>query len=151
MVKHSCLSTLRALAETWQAFEVYSGTHIRSLGLTPAQFDIVATLGNTPGMSCRELGEKALITKGTLTGLLDRLEAKKLLKRQSSDADRRSVFVSLTPQSVRLFEKVFPAHVAHCQCGFSRLSATELDQLGVSLRRLRDAFREHHTAARKTA
>ena len=35
-------------------------------GLTHAQFDIIATLGNTPGMSYKELGDKTLITKGTL-------------------------------------------------------------------------------------
>lgn len=150
MPKDSYLPTLRAIAETWQAFEAFSGAHIRSLGLTPAQFDIIATLGNTDGMSCKELCEKTLITKGTLTGVLDRLEAKKLLRRESSDADRRSLFVSLTPQGMRLFDKVFPAHVAHCRCGFSRLSASELEELGVSLRKLRDAFREHH-AAREAA
>jgi hypothetical protein len=53
--------------QCYQAFEAYSATHIRTLGLTPPQFDIVATLGNTSGMTATELGEKTLITKGTLT------------------------------------------------------------------------------------
>jgi DNA-binding MarR family transcriptional regulator len=35
-----------------------SRSHIRTLDLTPSQFDIVATLGNTDGMSFKELGEK---------------------------------------------------------------------------------------------
>jgi MarR family transcriptional regulator, 2-MHQ and catechol-resistance regulon repressor len=140
MANDAFLKTLRTMAEAWQAFEAYSGRHIRSLGLTPAQFDIIATLGNTPGMTCKVLGEKTLITKGTLTGVLDRLEARKLLKRLPSDADRRSLFVSLTPSGARLFDRIFPAHVAHCRCGFSRLS--ELETLAASLARLRDAFRE---------
>ena len=50
------LPLLRELASTYQAFEVYSAVHIRSLDLTPPQFDIVATLGNTPGMPLKELG-----------------------------------------------------------------------------------------------
>ena len=37
---------LRELARCYQAFEAYSASHIRGLDLTPAQFDIVATLGN---------------------------------------------------------------------------------------------------------
>jgi DNA-binding MarR family transcriptional regulator len=67
------LPMLRELARCYQAFESYSGLHIRSLDLTPSQFDIVATLGNTAGMSFKELGVKTLITKGTLTGVVYRL------------------------------------------------------------------------------
>ena len=88
---------LRELARCYQAFEAHSGAHVRALGLTPSQFDIVATLGNTPGMSFKELGEKTLITKGTLTGVVDRLEAQRLVRRSASAADGRSMIVSLTP------------------------------------------------------
>jgi MarR family 2-MHQ and catechol resistance regulon transcriptional repressor len=139
------LRTLRSLAECYQAFETYSGSHVRSLGLTPAQFDIVATLGNTPGMTCRELGERTLITKGTLTGVLDRLEARGIIRRGPSDADRRQVFVSLTPAGARMFGKVFPDHAAHVKKAFTALSSDELDQAGELLRRLRDALREAHS------
>jgi len=68
---------------------MYSSVHIRSLGLTPPQFDIVATLGNTPGMSPKELGEKTLITKGTLTGVVDRLEDKGLVRPDRLASDGR--------------------------------------------------------------
>ena len=34
-------------------------------------FDIIVTLGNTPGLSFKELGQRTLITKGTLTGVVD--------------------------------------------------------------------------------
>src|SRR3990167_4750071 len=87
------LPLLRELASTYQAFEVYSAVHIRSLDLTPPQFDIVATLGNTPGMPLKELGEKTLITKGTLTGVVDRLADKGLVRRTASLSDGRSPIV----------------------------------------------------------
>jgi len=134
--------TLRSLAECYQAFEAYSGSHVRGLGLTPAQFDILATLGNTAGMTCRELGEKTLITKGTLTGVLDRMEARGILRRGASDADRRQVFVSLTPAGARLFARVFPVHAAHVEKAFAVLSQEELDRARELLQRLRDALRE---------
>jgi DNA-binding MarR family transcriptional regulator len=138
------------LAECYQAFEAYSGTHVRKLGLTIAQFDIVATLGNTPGMTCKELGEKTLITKGTLTGVLDRMEARGLIRRGASDADRRQVFVALTPQGVRTFDRAFPAHIGHLRSAFTVLSARELDQTTDLLHKLRDALREAR-AERKAA
>jgi DNA-binding MarR family transcriptional regulator len=150
MPKEQFIRTLRSLAECYQAFEAYSGAHVRELGLTSAQFDIVATLGNTPGMTCKELGEKTLITKGTLTGVLDRLEARRLIRRSVSDADRRQVFIALTPQGARTFERVFPAHVDHLKPAFCALSPRELDQTTQLLHKLRDALREAR-AERKAA
>jgi len=150
MPREQFIRTLRSLAECYQAFQTYSAEHVRKLGLTSAQFDIVATLGNTPGMTCKELGEKTLITKGTLTGVLDRLEARGLIRRTASDADRRQVFVVLTPQGVRTFERAFPAHVGHLKPAFTVLSPRELDQAAELLQKLRDALREAH-AGRKAA
>jgi DNA-binding MarR family transcriptional regulator len=134
------LRSLRLLAESFQAFERLSGAHVRDLGLTPAQFDIVATLGNTPGMPFRELGERTLITKGTLTGVVDRLEARGVVERVASAVDRRSVTVRLTPAGEREFRRVFAPHIAHCRRGFEGWSARDLAALEQQLTRLRDGF-----------
>ena len=87
-------------------------------------------------MTCRELGEKTLITKGTLTGVLDRMEARGLIRRGPSDADRRQVFVSLTAADM-LFEEL-------------NQPSDELDQARELLQRLRDALRDAHSAMRVT-
>jgi len=134
------LPTLRELTSAYQAFEAYSAVHIRTLDLTPAQFDIIATLGNTPGMPLKELGEKSLITKGTLTGVVDRLTDKKLVQRVASPSDGRSQTVQLTEQGVALFERIFPDHLAHLQRAFTELSPDELVSLEKSLRHLREAL-----------
>ncbi len=142
MAKERFLRSLRLLAEAYQAFERLSGRHVRELGLTPAQFDIVATLGNTPGMPFRELGERTLITKGTLTGVVDRLESRGLVERVASDVDRRSVTVRLTAAGEREFRRVFEPHVAHVKRGFAGWSARELAALEDLLTRLRDGLVE---------
>ena len=145
------LPTLRELANAYQAFEAYSAAHIRTLDLTPAQFDIIATLGNTPGMPFKELGEKTLITKGTLTGVVDRLTAKKLVQRVASTSDGRSQIVQLTPQGVALFERIFPDHLAHLQRAFVELSAEELANLETSLKHLRNALANAHNNIKATS
>ena len=99
------------------------------MGFTHSQFDIIATLGNTPGMTCKELGEKTLITKGTLTGVLDRLEQKGLVQRDRGNDDRRQLFVKLTPDGEATFDDVFPKVV---QSGKQRFkSYTEQDYLAL--------------------
>lgn len=134
------LPVLRELAQCYQAFERYSATHIQTLGLTPPQFDVVATLGNTPGMSFRELGEYTLITKGTLTGVIDRLEAKGIVNRERSSEDGRSTLVRLTCKGEEIFDQSFPAHISHLGEAFGQLCEKELSALGQGLGKLRKAF-----------
>ncbi len=102
------LKSIRLLAECMQGFERLSSEQARLSGLTHPQFDIIATLGNTPGMSYKELGEKTLITKGTLTGVIERLEQKGLVERQRNDCDKRSFFVRLTADGEATFHAAFP-------------------------------------------
>ena|SRR4030067_601870 len=131
---------LLELTRAYQAFEICSAAHIRTLGLTPSQFDIVATLGNTVGMNFKELGEKTLITKGTLTGVVDRLEDKGLVRRVASASDGRSQIVQLTRKGETLFAKVFPAHVEYIGQFFTSFSQADLDAMEAELHRLRTAL-----------
>ncbi len=134
------LPVIRELARCYQAFESYSAKHVRSLGLTSPQFDILATLGNTPGMTFRELGERTLITKGTLTGVVDRLEAKKLVRRMPSPTDGRCQIVQLTERGAAVFATVFPEHLAYISDAFGKLEPDELQQMQDMLKRLGMVF-----------
>jgi MarR family transcriptional regulator, 2-MHQ and catechol-resistance regulon repressor len=138
--RESFLPVIRLLAQTYQAFEQFSAGHIRQLGLTPPQFDVIATLGNTKGMSCKELSEKTLITKGTLTGVVDRLSDKGLVRRVPMEHDRRSVFITLTPEGETLFTKVFPAHIQYMSQAFASFPPEAFTSSAAELTRLRNAF-----------
>lgn len=134
------MPVLYELARAYQAFEVYSAKHLRTLGLTASQFDIIATLGNTDGMSFRELGEKTLITKGTLTGVVDRLEAKLLVQRVASPSDGRSQRVQLTRSGEKMFARVFPAHLAHLERAFTSFSQKDFSNAKETLKQLKEVF-----------
>lgn len=136
-MKERFLTSIRLLAECYQAFEHLSGSHIRTLDLTPSQFDIIATLGNTEGMSFKELGDKTLITKGTLTGVVDRLEAKGMVRRIINLEDRRSTMVQLTADGEREFGRVFTPHVQHCKQPLSDYTDLDFAALERELRKLK--------------
>jgi len=140
MPQQSFFPVLLELTRAYQAFEACSAAHLRTLDLTPSQFDIIATLGNTDGMSFKELGEKTLITKGTLTGVVDRLEAKGLVRRIAAPSDRRSQIVQLTHKGDALFDRVFPAHVKYVGHFFAPFSQAELNVMEGELKRLRTAL-----------
>jgi DNA-binding MarR family transcriptional regulator len=141
MPRERYLRTLRALAECYHAFARHSAADVRRLGYTPAQFDIIATLGNTRGLSFRELGDRTLITKGTLTGVVDRLESRGIVQRVDSPSDARSTIVRLTRKGEREFGRVFPSHVGYVKRAFAALSESELERLDALLARLRGGFR----------
>ena len=136
----AALTTVRELVRAYQAFSSYSEAFVRQYDLTPAQFDVIATLGNTQGLSMGEIGEKTLITKGTLTGVVDRLEKKGMVIREIPPENRRSVIVSLTPDGTKLFEQVFPAHIADIHNHLETLDASEMELLKVLLGRLQKVF-----------
>lgn len=136
------LPTVQALVQCYQAFEACSGTHIRELGLTPPQFDIIATLGNTSGMTATELGEKTLITKGTLTGVVDRLAGRGWVERVAHESDGRSQIIRLTQAGEALFARVFPAHLAYMNACFAGVPAAEYAHWQKALRALEQIFRK---------
>jgi len=136
------LPTVQALVQCYQAFEAHSAVNIRALGLTPSQFDVIATLGNTPGMTATELGDKTLITKGTLTGVVDRLVDRGWVERVAHGSDRRCQIVRLTKSGEALFAKVFPAQMAHMAACFAGASAAEHKRWQAALRGLEQVFRK---------
>ena len=137
------LKVLRPLVEAYLAFWRIDIRHIKSLKLTPSQFDVIATLGDTEGMTCSELSAHTLVTKGTLTGVLDRLASKGLIRRDVMKGDRRCTKILLTAKGDVVFRKTFAAHLAFLRPFFERaLSPKEVDQTRALLLRLRDSFQQ---------
>lgn len=91
-------------------------------------------------MNFRELGEGTLITKGTLSGVVARLQSRGLVERFPHPQDGQSEMLRLTAAGNDLFEQVFPAHVTHCQQAFQDWSGGDFDDLDIRLTRLRDAL-----------
>jgi len=134
------MTLVRELAGTYQAFERYAAAQIRREGLSPAEFDVLSTLGNTEGMTFKELGQRTLIYKTTLTGVIDRLERQGLVRRRPSTRDRRSMIAELTPEGDALFQRVFPEHIAWLGERLESLGCAEIDASIANLRRIRNVF-----------
>lgn len=129
-------TVLRELLRTHQAFLAYAASHVHTLDLTLPQFDIIITLGDTPGMSFKNLGEKTLITKGTLTGVISRLEDKGLVQRVASETDGRSQIVRLSAAGEALYQRTYPEHLVFINRIFTDYAPEEVDNLEAALLRL---------------
>ena len=106
------------------------------LGLTPPQFYVLATIGYAGGLPFGEIGAKMMVTVSNLTGIVDRLEEKKLVSRRRDENDRRVVHVVLTEKGAKLYKNTIPffeKSIAHI---FSSLDKPQQKELSVLLRKL---------------
>ncbi len=142
--KQTFMPLMREFVRAYQAFSSYSADGFRLSGgkLTLPQGDVIFTLGNSDGMTFTEIGEKTLITKGTLTGVIDRLVMKKLVKRRVDKNDRRRIIVSLTRRGERLFESDFPRQVLWMKEKFKKLSKKDRDAATQSMIKIRKLFED---------
>jgi DNA-binding MarR family transcriptional regulator len=76
------------------------------------------------------------LTRAGVTGRLDRLEALGLIRRKNSDADARSVLVSLSPAGSECVDRVFAAATAERVRLFGALDESERRQLADLLKRV---------------
>ena len=102
----------------------------RRYGLTGAGFNVLMILCGAHGpLSPFEIGERRLVTRGTVTGLLDTLEKQELVRRMPHPQDRRMLLVEVTEDAETLLDEVcdelFPAQ-AQMMAG---LTGSEKDSL----------------------
>jgi DNA-binding MarR family transcriptional regulator len=133
---------MQELAGAYQAFSLYDAEGLRKSGsdLTPSQARVIFTLGNTDGMTCKDIGDITLITKGTLTGVVDRLEEKGLVERWSVEGDGRKTIVALTRRGERAYQREFPSHIEFLKEKFDHLSARDRKQAIQLLEKIKNLF-----------
>ncbi|MFC1740157.1 MarR family winged helix-turn-helix transcriptional regulator [Pseudomonadota bacterium] len=140
--KQAFIPLMQELAAAYQAFSLYDAEGLRKSGsdLTPSQARVIFTIGDTEGMTCKDIGDITLITKGTLTGVVDRLEEKGLVERWSVEGDGRKTIVALTRRGERVYQKEFPGHVEFLKTRFDKLGATDRKQAIQLLGKIRKLF-----------
>jgi DNA-binding MarR family transcriptional regulator len=69
---------------------------LRDVGLSVPQCDVLTTLTEQEGVSQQDLAERLYVTKGNISGLIDRLVVAGLVERRALPNDRRSHAICLT-------------------------------------------------------
>jgi DNA-binding MarR family transcriptional regulator len=115
---------------------------LRAVGLSPSAFNVLMALMNTPDQVLEpcQLAERLLVSRPSVTGLLDTLQSKGLVIRRPHNEDGRRVLVELTDAACDLLESHFPVHYRKQQEIFGELTAEELTELVCLLRKVRGAM-----------
>jgi MarR family 2-MHQ and catechol resistance regulon transcriptional repressor len=83
---------------------------MKQQGLSPSEFTVLEVLYNKGRFPLQQIGEKILVTSGSVTYNIDKLEKKGLLKRVPCEDDRRVIYAEITADGTALFDRIFPAH-----------------------------------------
>lgn len=111
------------------------------VGLSAASFNVLMLLKrgrHADSLTQQALGKCLVISPSNMTGLLDRLEKKQLVKR-TPGADRRSKFLRITPKGSALLDEVWPHHVDAIKRLTKVLNKDDTGTLLRALSRLRQA------------
>ena len=109
---------------------------LEKAGLTPPQFYVLATIGYAGGLPFGEIGVKMMVTVSNLTGIVDRLEEKKLVLRKRDENDRRVVHVVLTDKGARLYKTTIPLFEQSLAKIFAGLGKADHKEMAAILRKL---------------
>ncbi len=115
------------------------GETFAKFGLNPGEFDVLATLrrsGQPYQLSPTELFKSMMVSSGTMTHRIDRLEKSELVARIPDPSDRRGTLIQLTDKGFSLIEAAVEAHVANEHRILSVLEKSELEDLTRLLRKL---------------
>jgi len=113
-----------------RAVESFAENSVAGLEMCGSDFAVLEALLHKGPLPINEIGKKVLLTSGSITVAVDRLEAKKLVERRASDSDRRAKIVHLTKGGRELIARSYAEHAADMErLAAASLSKTERETL----------------------
>src|SRR6267143_7088830 len=95
-----------------RAVQAYAEKSVLRLEMCGSDFAVLEALLHKGPLPVNEIGKKVLLTSGSITVAVDRLETKKLVERRAHGTDRRARIVHLTNAGRKLITRIYADHAA---------------------------------------
>jgi MarR family 2-MHQ and catechol resistance regulon transcriptional repressor len=128
-----------SLIYTCDVFQQMVSRYMAEYGLSKSTLNILAILRHGPeeGMQLHDLGELLLVSRANITGLIDHLEGKELVKRMVDSQDRRARLARITKKGQALLDEFMPLHFRNLSILLEGLTGDEKAALAQLLRAFR--------------
>lgn len=123
----------------WKATRQQEANALRSIGKTGlclSDFGVLEALLHKGPMPVNTLGKTILISSGSMTAAIDRLEAQGFVERRDSPTDRRARIAHLTPSGRAFIKPLFAAHARDLEEAFAHLTKSDRVTLAALLLKL---------------
>ena len=124
------------MIKAMRALTRYAAAGIEDTGLGDSDFRVLEVLLHKGALPVNTIGPIVGLTPGSISIAVERLVARGLVSRVESPEDRRVRVVALTPRGKDLIVPAFRKHVGQMRRVFSQLSAEELRDLEVALKKV---------------
>lgn len=104
------LKSLTVLLRASQSIEEVLRKDMQKYGLNMTEFAVLELLYHKGEQPIQKIGEKILITSGSITYVVDKLEKKGFVERVACPSDRRVTFATITASGITFMKEVFPQH-----------------------------------------
>lgn len=116
--------------------ELYTKELNKKYSITSAQLNCLLAIYENGPLPPSQIARRMLVNSSTVTGVIDRLELKGLVERQRNSADRRVIYIRLTPNGKEMAKVAPPPIQQRVIDGLQQMPADELDQIILSLAKL---------------
>jgi DNA-binding MarR family transcriptional regulator len=117
--------------------------------ITTAQGRVMFPIWREDNISFKDLRKKAMLSKATLSYMLDKLEETGHIERVRSEVDKRTIYIKLTKKNKELQENYVQVSLEMKDLFYNGFSEKEIDELESYLRRLLDNLTNYKEKNRK--
>jgi MarR family 2-MHQ and catechol resistance regulon transcriptional repressor len=124
------------LMKAYRVLAQVDAQSIAAAGLGLSDFAVLEILLHKGPLPVNTIGRKVMLTSGSISTAINRLEEKGFVLREACPDDRRVTFVTLTTAGRTLIRRIFKVHASRLEALFEPLSLAERSTLATLLKQL---------------
>ena len=134
------LNTVITLTQVNSYFAKVLNENISKFGLNLTDFSVLDLLFQKGEQTTQKIGEKMLITSGSITYIVNKLEKMELICRNKSETDKRITYIKLTKKGRETIFELLPLQIEKINEIFSDFSREDLINLNHMLKKFNFSF-----------
>ena len=134
------LDTVITLTQVNSYFAKVLNENISKFGLNLTDFSVLDLLFQKGEQTTQKIGEKMLITSGSITYIVNKLEKMELICRNKSEIDKRITYIKLTKKGRETIFELLPLQIEKINEIFSDFSREDLINLNHLLKKFNFSF-----------
>lgn len=142
--EHRAKEIIFSIRKLMQAGEFYTKELNKKYQVSAPQLNCLISLYENGHLPPSQIAKYIMVKSSTVTGIVDRLEQKGLVKRFRNSPDRRVITIELTDSGKNLAKNAPPPIQQKIIDGLKKLTKDELDQIIFSLTKLTDMLDVQH-------
>lgn len=140
---YDAVNLLLTLKRTAHEFNAFTESYCEVVGLSPGRLSVLMVLNSDRdrAIPLSEIGDRLVVTRANITGLIDGLAREGLVRRVDHPDDRRMVLAQLTDKGRKFMTWFAPQHHGKIKSFLGRLSRSEKRSMVALLDKLRSHLR----------